>query len=195
MPPILPVDLELAKRYLASLAEAIFPVATDEAWNPRIVICGCAIVVEIVEEREESAADAWTTQLDDGPFHPVGCADPGLSGHQFVIDPPLDAVSRTVVADFVEMPIARPCRHGLAQDRIRRIGTELLARTGQPFIKRPDPVVRHEEIEDHAGLGIDHHQRAVGETGIAGLETERIVLGSEGAHGHLHAHDEAAALI
>lgn len=45
---ILPLDLELAKRYLATLSETVFPVATDEAWNPGIVICRCAIVAEIV---------------------------------------------------------------------------------------------------------------------------------------------------
>jgi hypothetical protein len=46
--PLLPLDLELAKRYLAALSEAVFPVATDEACNPGIVICGCSIVAEIV---------------------------------------------------------------------------------------------------------------------------------------------------
>jgi hypothetical protein len=106
IPPILPLNLELAERDLAALSEAVVPVAFDEAGNPGIVIGGGAIVGEIVEQREQPAADARTAQLDDRPIRPDGRADLGLGGHRFAVDPPLDAVARAVGADIIAMPIA-----------------------------------------------------------------------------------------
>ena len=57
-PSILSLDLELAKRYLAALVKAVFPVAADKTWNLGIVVGRNAIVVEIVKQGEKPAADA-----------------------------------------------------------------------------------------------------------------------------------------
>jgi hypothetical protein len=57
-PSFLSLDLELAKRYLAALVKAVFPVAADKAWNLGIVVGRNAIIVEIVEQGEKAAADA-----------------------------------------------------------------------------------------------------------------------------------------
>ena len=57
-PSVLSLDFELAKRYLAALVKAVFPVAADKTWNLGIVVGRNAIVVEIVEQGEKPAADA-----------------------------------------------------------------------------------------------------------------------------------------
>src|SRR5579862_1662318 len=144
---LLSLDLELAKRYLTALVKAVFPVAADKSWNLGIVVGRNAIVVEIVEQSEKPAADARAAQFYDWPIHPVGCADPAPSSDQFAIDPPLDAVAGAVIPDLIKMPISHLRRRGLAQDRIGRIGTELLALEGQPLIERPDPVIRDKKVE------------------------------------------------
>jgi hypothetical protein len=121
------------------LSEAVFPIAPDKAGDARIVVGGRTIVREIIEQSEQSATDSRTAELDNGVLHSVGRTYPGLRGHSFAIDPPLDAILLTVVANLIEMPLAAAGRNGLAQDRVRGIRAELLARTGKPLIKGPNP--------------------------------------------------------